>query len=253
MECRDAQFYLRLKRHAAGGDELGPDVGASLDGHLVACPACAADSRAAASFDRAVASAMRSVPVPTGLRDQLVAHVAAKQGAILRGRLYRFATGAAASIVVAFLVLAWFSSNRPKLDTNLIAEVDGKQFNEPEEATKQWLASQKLPDHLPLPFDYTLLASQGKKNVQGIDVPVVTFRSPDPLDRGFAKVYIVREDGRFDLSNVHDTGNSHVLVMVIHGEREFRGFMYVVVYTGGPQGLQQFLVTRNGGGMPGAI
>ena len=38
MQCRDAQFYLRLRRHAA--DELGTDVTAALDGHLATCAAC---------------------------------------------------------------------------------------------------------------------------------------------------------------------------------------------------------------------
>ncbi|QJW92838.1 hypothetical protein [Frigoriglobus tundricola] len=84
MDCRDAQFYLRLRRHAA--DELGADVTAPLDAHLAGCPACAADGRAAASFDRVMASAMRAVPVPADLHDRIVRHIASKQGAILRRR-----------------------------------------------------------------------------------------------------------------------------------------------------------------------
>src|SRR5436309_1837901 len=110
MECRDAQFYLRLKRHhATGGDELGVDVTASLDGHLATCPACSADARAASSFDRAMASAMCAVPVPAGLRDHLIAHVASKQGAILRRKLSRGAVAAAAAVVLVFLALSVFS------------------------------------------------------------------------------------------------------------------------------------------------
>ena len=54
MECRDAQFYLRLRRHAA--DELGPDVTAALDGHCALCPECGPAAKAAASFDRALTS-----------------------------------------------------------------------------------------------------------------------------------------------------------------------------------------------------
>ena len=86
MECRDAQFYLRLRRHAI--DELGPDASAALNGHLTGCPLCAADARGAASFDRAMGSAMRAVPLPGGLHERLVRHVATKQGAILRHKAY---------------------------------------------------------------------------------------------------------------------------------------------------------------------
>ena len=59
MHCNDAQFYLRLRRHA--GDELGVDVTADLDRHLAGCPACAADAGRALVFDRAIASALRAV------------------------------------------------------------------------------------------------------------------------------------------------------------------------------------------------
>ena len=40
MDCRDAQFYLRL-RHP-GRDEFEPEVSAALDRHVAGCPACAA-------------------------------------------------------------------------------------------------------------------------------------------------------------------------------------------------------------------
>lgn len=98
MDCRDAQFYLRLRRHAA--DELGADVTGPLDAHLARCPACAADGRAAASFDRAMASAMRAVPVPADLHARIVRHVASKQGAALRRRAYRVGALAAAAVLV---------------------------------------------------------------------------------------------------------------------------------------------------------
>ncbi len=38
MECRDAQFQLRLRR--PGPDDLGPEVTAALDRHLAGCPHC---------------------------------------------------------------------------------------------------------------------------------------------------------------------------------------------------------------------
>jgi hypothetical protein len=245
MECRDAQFYLRLKRHAAAGsDELGADVNASLDGHLATCLACAADAHTAASFDRAMASAMRSVPVPVGLRDQLIAYGAAKQGAILRGKLYRVATVAAAAVVLLFLGLGVISYTRPKLDTAELVQRNGRQFSESKQVTQEWLAAQKLPRDLPLPFDYQFLVALGKETVQGVDVPVVVFRN----DTAIAKVYIIRDDGRLNPKDSQDVYDSFAGAKVIREQ----GVTYVIIHNAGPDGLRQFLITRNGG-MPPAI
>jgi hypothetical protein len=241
MECRDAQFYLRLRRHAA--DELGPDVSAPLEGHLATCPACAADARAAVSFDRAVASAMRAVPVPPGLRDQLIAHVASRQGLILRRKLYRSAVAAAAAVVLVFLGLGVFSSTRPRVDTQSLVERGDDQMSSPPESTRKWLAEHRLPDRLPRPFDYDLLVSHDDVLWKGSAVPVITFRSPN--GDGFAKVYVFRHDGRFDLKGIQDAQASRVAAEVISDEAN--GVTYVIVHTGGPNGLRQFLTTRNGG------
>jgi hypothetical protein len=243
MECRDAQFYLRLRRHAA--DELGPDVTAPLEGHLATCPACAADARAAESFDRAMSSAMRAVPVPGGLRDKLIAHVAARQGALLRRKLYRTATAAAAAVVLMLLGLGVFSSTRPRVDSEEFVRKADEQMSDRKTSTEKWLAAHKLPDRLPLPFDYDLLVHHGVEHISGNDVPVVVFRSPS--DSGFAKVYIFREDGRFDLKGIQDAQASRAAAQVIIGQDRFRGATYLIVYTGGPNGLQQFLTTRHGG------
>jgi len=243
MECRDAQFYLRLKRHhAAGSDELGADVAASLNGHLATCPACAADAGGAASFDRAVASAMRRVPLPAGLREQLVAHVAAKQGAILRGKLYRSAIAAAAAVVLVFLGIGMFSSTRPKPDPDQLAQEAGSQYSEPKESTERWLAAQKLPTDLPLPFDYTLRPSHDIVKMWDYDIPVIAFYN----NGEFAKVYILRNDGRPDPNALRDAQDSHATVKIMRDSR----VTYMIVYTGGPNGLEQFLITRRAGMRP---
>jgi hypothetical protein len=237
MECRDAQFYLRLRRHAA--DELGPDVTGALNNHLAVCPACAADARAAASFDRAMASAMRAVPVPSNLREQIVASVAAKQGAILRRKFYRAATATAAAVALVFLGLGIFSSTRPTLDPAELARTNDELYTNPERSTQEWLAEQKLPTQFPaeLDFDYHLHVFHGFEEVQKRHVPVIQFRSrTDPA--GFAKVYVFREDGRFDLKGLQDSHASFTLAKHVVG----RGVHYVVVHTGGPlDGLKPFL------------
>src|SRR5262249_12812227 len=107
MECRDAQFYLRLRRQTAGG--LGREVTVDLDRHLAGCPRCAADARLVARFDAAVATAMQAVPIPAGLRDRLVAKLSAQRGAALRRKAYRYVGVAAALLLSVGIRVVAFS------------------------------------------------------------------------------------------------------------------------------------------------
>ncbi len=241
MECRDAQFYLRMRRHAAY--ELGPDVTAPLDEHLSACPACAADAHAVSSFDRALASAMVAVPVPAGLRARLKAHGAEKHGTALRRKTYLAVAALAASLLFVGLGYGVFSHTRPKPDPYRFVVALDEQLEKPEESTQKWLVSQKLPDRLPLPFDYDLLVFRGYEKVHGMEVPVIVFRSPD--DGGFAKVYLFPHDGRYDLKNLQEAQTSHTRAQVFVGQDAHRGVTYVFVHTG--RDLQKFFRNRNGG------
>ena len=231
MQCRDAQFYLRLRRHA--GDELGADVAGDLDRHLVGCPACAGDARSAASFDRAVATAMTAVAVPAGLRDRLLTLASAHRGGVLRRRVYRVAALAASVFVVTGLAFGIFSASRPRIDTNQIVVNSDRLFEDPEGALRDWLVAQKFPEQLPEPFDPYLLMSLGSESIQGKDVPVAVFRHPAAAsrERGFAKVYIFRDDGTFNLKDLQDAQMSHTMVRVIKDPARFRGVQYVIVHT----------------------
>jgi hypothetical protein len=241
MECRDAQFYLRLRRHAA--DELGADVTGALDAHCAGCPECAADARSAALFDRAMVSAMKAVPVPAGLREKLFTQASAKQGAILRRKMYQTAAACAAALVLLAIIFGVFSNTRPKVDTDELVRIADERVSNPEEATKRWLVAQKLPDELPKPFDYNLLVDWDTKEIQGRKVPVLVFRSSLPNDNGFAKVYIFREDGRFDLKGLQDAQASSARAQVIVGQDRLRGVTYVIIHTG--PDLAPFLRNRN--------
>jgi len=230
MQCRDAQFYLRLRRHA--GDELGADVAGDLDGHLASCPACALDARAAASFDRALASAMRAVPVPTGLRDKLMILASAHRGGIIRRKVYQVAALAASVFFVTGLAFGIFSVSRPRIDTTQIVTSQDRLYQDPEGALRDWLVAQKFPDQLPEPFDPYLLLSLGTESIQGKDVPVAVFRHP--RERGFAKVYIFRDDGTYNLRELQEAQMSHTMARVIKDPARFPGVQYVIVHTAHP-------------------
>lgn len=231
MQCRDTQFYLRLRRHA--GDELGADVTADLDRHLAVCPVCAADARVAASFDGAVASAMRAVPIPVGLREKLLTQVATYRGGVIRRKMYRYAATAAALFVGVGLAFGLFSASRPRIDTNDMVMSGDRLIQDPDGVLRDWLVAQKFPDRLPLPFDTDLLMSVGTERIQGADVPVAVFRYPsnDRNERGFAKVYLFRTDGAYNLKELQDAQASHTMIRVIDDPRQFRDVKYVVLHT----------------------
>lgn len=243
MQCRDAQFYLRLRRH--GGDELGVEVAADLDRHLAGCAGCAADARAAESFDRAVGAAVRTVPVPTGLRDQLLNRASAHHGTVIRRKVYRVAAVAASLFVGVGLAFGLFSATRPRIDpTQMVMTADALVQN-PDEELRRWLTGQNLPVQLPEPLDTDLLVSLGTERVQGADVPVAVFRHPSdakasPMARS-AKVYFFRTDGRYNLDALRDDNASHTAARVVADPRQFRGVTYVLLYPAGPDGLTPFL------------
>lgn len=233
MECRDAQFYLRLKRHAGapGTDELGPEVQGALAEHCAACPACAADARAAATFDRALAAAMSDVPVPAGLQARLLAKTGAQAATAWRARVSRAGVLALAASVLVLIGLGAYGLSRPVVDTDGIANAADLQSHDPETATRAFLEKNGAPPALPLPFNYGLHVFNGEERVGGRRVPVVVFRSPDPADRGTAVVYVFAPDGRFNLSQLREAQVSGSRVQVVPGDGPLKGFTYVVLTT----------------------
>jgi hypothetical protein len=227
MQCRDAQFYLRLRRQA--GDELGTDVTGDLDRHLAGCTACAADARMAASFDRALATAMVAVAVPTGLRDKLLTIASVHRGGVIRRKVYQVAALAASILFVTGLAFGVFSSSRAKMTGEAFVLVQDRIHEDPEGALRDWLVAQKFPDQLPEPFDPNLLISLGTEKVQGKDVPVAVFRHPK--ERGFAKLFIFRDDGTYNLKDLTDAQLSHTTARVVKDPARFRGVQYVIVHT----------------------
>lgn len=242
MQCRDAQFYLRLRRHAS--DELGTDVTGDLDRHLAGCAGCATDARSAASFDRAVAAAMTAVPVPSGLRDKLLTIASVHRGGIIRRKVYQVAALAASVLFVTGLAFGVFSSNRAKITGESFVVTQDRIYEDPEGALRDWLVAQELPDQLPEPFDPYLLMSLGTEKVQGKDVPVAVFRHPGDRERGrgFAKVFIFRDDGNYNLKDLQDAQLSHTMARVVRDPARFRGVQYVIVHTVHPDPVDQNLL-----------
>jgi hypothetical protein len=226
MQCRDAQFYLRLRRPT--GDELGADVTADLDRHIAGCPVCAPEARVAESFDRTVAATMRNVRVPASLRDKLLAQASTHQGTVIRRKIYRVTALAASFLLFAGIGFGVFTVSRPKIDPDALVMKADEQIQNPDGALRDWLTSQKFPAQLPLPFNADLMLTMGTERIQGTDVPVVVFRHPTEMG-GFAKVYIFRTDGSVNLTNLRDTNASLTTATVIEGP-QYRGVKYLILH-----------------------
>jgi hypothetical protein len=235
MQCRDARFFLRLRRHA--NDELGADVIADLDRHLGGCTECAADFRIVHSFDTAVASAMKSVAIPVGLRDKLLSQALSQRGTVIRRKAYQLAALAASLFLIVGVSFGFFSASRPKLDTEVLVNTADEQFTNPEASMRKWLTAQNLPEELPLPFNTELIYFLGHDQVQGKDVPVILFGAPS--GRGFAKLYLFRKNGDFKLESLREAGASNAHAEVLPGQGNATGVVYVIVYTG--RDLQPFM------------
>ena len=222
---------------------MDPDSTAALERHLTGCPACAAAGRALAGFDAAIGRAMRAVPVPEGLRDQLFAEVATRRGAVLRRKTYRYLAAAASVVVTCGLALGVYSAARPQADvTQLIIHND--ELGQPQGAERQiaaFLKAHRLPA-LPEPFDPTLFIHAGTETVQGRDVPVLIFRERN--GPGLAKVYAFR-DTSFKLDAIRDEQAS--LFTAKPYPNAAARMTYVVVFTG--MDLSPFL--RGGGHLIG--
>jgi hypothetical protein len=235
MQCRDAHFFLRLRRQA--NDELGSDVSADLDRHLAGCPECALDSQIVQSFDSAVASAMKSVAVPMGLRDKLLSQAMSQRGTVIRRKVYQLAALAASLFLIVGVSFGIFSASRPRLDTEILVNNTDELIQNSNTKMNQWLAAQNFPTELPLPFNTDLIYSLGHERIQGKDVPVILFGAPPERgfanERGFAKLYLFHENSDFKLDKQTlrnaDASNAHAKVLT--GQGKAAGVVYIVVYT----------------------
>jgi hypothetical protein len=227
MECELARAVLLFRR--AG--ELLPDDASALDRHLAGCPRCTEVVRREDAFDGSVATAMKAVTIPSGLRDRLLTEALARRGALVRQRVYHVLAYAAIALFgIVFIQGVITRINRVDLRPDQIASAYERSLESPEPAVRDWLSAQGLPSSLPLDFDYRLHRRHGPGELAGKVVPVIRFETMRPGNHqpDFAEVFIVR-DRQFDASRAPDAQNSFVTVKVLRDED--RGLTYVIVHT----------------------
>lgn len=222
MDCNLSRLLLAL-----GPADRGADDRAALDRHVAGCPACAALAGRAAGFDAAIGAAMRDVPVPATLHDDLLKSAYAARGAAWRRTAYRYAALAAGLLLAVGVTFGGVWRFRPKLDGYALVSATEQEREFRKTVVGDWLAKQDLPDELPFPvdFDLALHAFHGKGELRGRDVPVILFqRGTDQ-----ARVFVVREGQLNTAELVPEDGSLWKLAVVRHPT--VKGVTYVVLHT----------------------
>jgi hypothetical protein len=228
MECNIARQLLAFRR-SGGPAELAPEDAADLARHLAACPPCAAAARRQEAFDTAVATAMKGITVPSGLRDKLLTDALAKQGALLRRKIYsQLLVAATLFLGVALTPGIANLLTRQTLDSEYIANRDTERMDSPEQAVQVWLTKKGLPTDYLSNYDYALHAGHGTEPLGDEEASVVKFQTWRPNERrpDTARVFILR-DSQFDTSKLRNTVGSFVTVTVIKSGR----YTYVILHT----------------------
>jgi hypothetical protein len=108
MDCNAARTYLAFSH--SGPDALNGPEAAALRDHLGHCEECDALFRAEARLDAALGRAMRDVPVPAKLKEQIFARLEADRLTLWRKRFWASTRGlaAAAGLLLALGALWWW-------------------------------------------------------------------------------------------------------------------------------------------------
>jgi hypothetical protein len=117
MDCNAARALLPLATHAPDAPS-GPEAAALRD-HLATCSECDALFRAEMRLDAHLGRAMRNVPVPTTLKQQILTRLENQRWRDCRQRLWKTTHGlvAAAALLLALgAVWWWFSLPRTSFD-----------------------------------------------------------------------------------------------------------------------------------------
>jgi hypothetical protein len=227
MDCSVARQLLAFRR-LGGPAELAPEDVAELDRHLAGCPTCAAAARRQDGFDAALGRAMKGVTVPSGLRDKLLTDALAKQGAMLRRKIYSHAAVAALVFLGVALAPGIVSRLlRPTLDPDAVAAQYDRESDDPDRATRDWLTGRGLPAEMPWDFDPRFCRLRCEAELAGRQVPMLEYLVTRPGERpDFARVFITR-DSQIDTTGARDAVGSFVNVTI----RKSGRFTYVILHT----------------------
>jgi hypothetical protein len=230
MDCKTARLLLELgPLHRA---ELHASEAEALEGHLAGCAECEGVFRHERRLDSHLATAMRTVPVPDGLRSRLLKGLTRERNTWYRGWAAR---GAAAAAIAASLFLAFWLYLRPSKPT-----VDVEELRQDFGAIASWdpetvrdLFNRKFRANVipPVQFDYRLLTHCDVTEYRGQRVPVLVFvrnRDRGSLEQAWVLVLSASD---FDLKDLVPQVSWPSGPMKVRALQDVEGVTYLVFYT----------------------
>jgi hypothetical protein len=236
MDCRTARLLLDFHRPRAG--ELPADEAADLERHLAGCPECDSAGRAERRLDEHIGRAVRDVPVPDGLREQLLARLKAERTAVFHRRLAWAARGGAVAAALLIGTFVWwhYAQTPPRLDPETLLAEDFEKYDSPTpEKVQDWFKARcNVAMIAPRKFDYGHLAEYEMTTLKGKPVPKLVFHRWDESNRTRARVFVLARE-RFDLSDLPKVGEEvetfgHKLTL--DGPAESPDTRYLIIYEG---------------------
>lgn len=229
MDRNLAIALLAFDRRGVAG-ELPPAERVAFDAFVAADPALADYARRRAAEDATIVLAMATVAVPGNAKSRALGLLLARRSAtIWRQRLT--AGGLALTLLLGVgLVVGVSNSLRPTLDGDVAALANERAIEAPEQAVRAFLAGRGLPPDLPAELDYARYLEHGTQELQGRDVPVITFVMGHPDHRlDYVKVYVATES-QFKFDNLRAAQSSLCTTTVLTDARS-PGVRWVLVHT----------------------
>jgi hypothetical protein len=236
MDCSTARLFLQLGRPGAR-DLDGPEA-AALDEHLAACPTCHHFSLDQDRLDRRLGAAMRDVPVPAGLKEQVLLRLAADQGARQRRWAGRAVLGAAAAAAVVGLgvgLALLLAPNRPTISAEAVLQgANITRADSEEKANAQLRALRALPG-APTFLNYAYLKGGASLAVlpgTEVQAPQLVFTNGERE----AIVYFVPR-GKYQLEELGNPAQGYKYQLDVHrpdpaGPVPDCKYVYLVLHTG---------------------
>ncbi len=195
MECQEVRQLLAFfERKSEEFDAVERDA---LQKHLDACPDCAALSAQERGMDQAIGTAMRDVPIPAGLKQQVLQRVARERG----GKPWK--RWAAAAAVAAALLTAigggWLAfSHKPEFaleERNVWTKED----------VQSYLHEHGCIAPAPSKVRYDLLRKVDIVILQGQPVPRLSFSG----NNGESATLFIVDKRRFNVDKISNDGSVH--------------------------------------------
>jgi len=215
MECEDVRAMLAFLERKS--EELDAGERTALQKHLETCPDCAAMTAAERQADQAIGTVMRAVPVPAGLKQQVLKRLAAGRGSAWKGWTIAAATALLLAVGGAGM---WHYLQKPEFVPVIPPVVWKDDANE----VNKYFAAKGLVIEASPRLKYDLVDRVDIELIDGRPVPKLTFVNEGP-QKVSATVYIV-DTKQFNLNEFEKLKKDNPSMMSF---RDSEGSRFIII------------------------